>query len=101
MQLVDIDSTHMVDKDGNPAGGLTVAPGMRLEWQNGPGEVQTGAVVEQVIQAAIDRLSFYQEGKFASEYNKSAINYLRGAKRVLNERTADREARGVEGTHEV
>lgn len=101
MRLVDIDSTHMVDKDGNPAGGLTVGPGMRLEWQNGPDEVQTGAVVEQVIQAAIDRLLFYQEGKFASEYNEAAINYLRGAKRVLNERTADRENRGVEGTYEV
>lgn len=101
MQLVDIDSTHMVDKDGNPAGGLTVAPGMRLEWQNGPSDIQTGAVVEQVIEAIVDRLRFYQEGKFASEYNEAAINYLRGAKRVLNERTADREARGVEGTHEV
>jgi len=54
-----------------------------------------------VVKAAIDRLLFYQEGKFASEYNKSAIGHLRGAIRVLNERTADREARGVEGTHEV
>jgi hypothetical protein len=55
--------------------------------------------VEDIIRAAIDRLEYYQRGKFASEYNAHALVDLGSALSILESRTADREARKVEGTH--
>lgn len=95
-------------KDGNPAGGKTVGTGINIDWQNGPlqiGELPrlapNGAFVEGVIEAAIDRLEFYQESPFACEYNAQAIVALEQALIELNARTRDREDRGVEGSHAV
>ena len=102
-------SNHFTDSKGRPAGGSTYGRGFAIAWQNGPlvdpktgqrGE-PNGAFVEDVIQAAIDRLEFYQRGPFACEANAVAITYLRSAIVQLNIRTADRERRNVEGTHEV
>ena len=98
-------SEHWNDANGNPAGGVTCGKGMTISWQNGPlgrGEERrepNGAFVETVIAAVIDRLDFYQCSKFASDYNAAAIDHLRAAIRVLQQRTIDREKRQVEGTH--
>jgi hypothetical protein len=94
------------DADGNPAGGWANAEGIRIVWQDGPLAVDgvrrdpNGAFVETVIAIAKSRLEYYQSGKFASAYNASAIQFLDDALATLHQRTADREARGVEGTHE-
>lgn len=101
-----IDSVHQTDIDGNPAGGLTTGIGFSIDWQNGPLCVdgvrlrQSGAFVEEVIEAAVDRIEYYQSGKFACEANAAALGFLKLALLQLNERTKDREKRGVEGTHE-
>lgn len=61
-----------------------------------------GAFVEGVVQAAIGRLQFYQtanKGKFACRENAIALTHLEEALMWLEKRTADREAREVEGTH--
>lgn len=100
-------SNHFTDADGNLAGGNTYGTGFAIGWQHGPlkdpetGERKepTGAFVENVIEAAIDRIEFYQDSKFASGYNETALEYLRKAVDSLNARTRDREQRGVEGTH--
>lgn len=95
------------DDDGNPAGGWAKADGIRIEWQNGPLAVDgvrldpNGAFVETVIAIAKSRLDYYQTSRFASEYNAKAIRHLEAALKALQERTADREARNVEGTHNV
>ncbi len=100
-------SENYFDADGNPEGGQAFGPGFAVAWQRGPlgrGEDRVdpnGAFVENVIQACIDRLTFYQKSKFACEENAKALEHLHEAKSVLNKRTVDREARGVEGTHEV
>jgi hypothetical protein len=100
-------SSHHFDDDGKPAGGQTWGPGFTIAWQNGPlgpqeaREQPNGAFVETVILACIDRLSYYQRSDFASDYNRKAIECLVGALDNLQKRTADREARGVEGLHEV
>jgi len=100
-------SSHHVDDDGNPAGGQTSAMGMILSWQNGPlgrdGErlEPNGCFVETVIMAAKDRLSYYQGSKFECVENAIAIHHLNTALRSLEARTANREVRQVEGTHEV
>lgn len=97
-----IQSEHHNDDNGNPAGGHTWGTGIEIDWQDGPLAVEpNGAFVEGVIAAAIDRLEYYQGSQFASNYNAIAITYLNDALAELQARTADREARGVEGTHTV
>jgi hypothetical protein len=81
--------------------------GLLINWQNGPlgrGEDRrepNGAFVETVIDAAKQRLEFYQQSRFACEENKAAISYLEAALEILNARTLKREKRNVEGLHEV
>lgn len=95
------------DENGNPTGGHTFGVGLEIHWQNGPlgrgddRKEQNGAFVEDVIRAAIRRLEFFQASKFSCPGNLSAINALSAALVALEKRTADREKRGVEGTHEV
>jgi hypothetical protein len=90
---------------GNPAGGVSSGRGFTISWQNGPlgqGDERkepNGAFVEDVIQAVIQRLEFYQTSRFSCEANEKAIAALLLAARDLDHRTKDREARHVEGTH--
>lgn len=100
-----INETHNKDMDGNPAGGETTGVGILIHWQNGPLMLDgrrakpSGAFVEDVIQAAIGRISFYQESRFHTLHNAVALGHLRAALEALDERTRDRTDRGVEGTH--
>lgn len=112
-----VSSLHGRDENGNPAGGETHGLGIEIRWQNGPLAVDgerrppNGAFVDGVIEAAIDRLRFYQgeghygehegAGRFRCRENALAITHLEEALHWLNHRTADREERGVEGTHEL
>ncbi len=100
-------SNHWSDPDGSPAGGHTVAMGLDINWQNGPLSVDgqrrepSGAFVETVIAAALDRIEYYNSTQFRCRENSLAITKLEEALHWLHHRTADREARGVEGTHVV
>lgn len=102
-----VDSKHFTDVDGNPAGGYYKDVGIDIRWQDGPlgrGENhkrQNGAFVESVLTAALDRLQFYQRGKFACEENARAIEHVQTALVVLRDRTARREEAGIEGTNEI
>ena len=101
-----IKSEHWNDANGNPAGGNTFGPGFAIGWQNGPlgrGEKrkeQNGAFVEDVIKAAADRLEYYQKSRFFCKANAIALDHLNYALSILDNRTKDREARQVEGTHQ-
>ena len=99
---------HVLDDNGNPAGGETDAIGINIIWQNGPlgrdaeRKEPNGAFVEGVIQAAIGRLQFYQTASnkmFACRENAIAITKLEEALMWCEERTRRREEREVEGTH--
>lgn len=102
---MSIQSEHYLDEHGNPAGGVTQGTGFVIAWQHGPlgrGAARrpaTGAFVEDVIAAAIDRLEHYQDSPFSCEENAEALAHLAAALRPLHRRTADRELRNVEGTH--
>lgn len=102
---MDFFSEHWVDADENPAGGVSSSIGFTISWQMGPlgrgdeRRIPNGAFVEKVIFACIDRLQFYQRSKFHCTDNELAINHLQSALAALERRTADREAREVEGTH--
>ena len=94
------------DPAGNPAGGFVKGEGLSIHWQNGPlgrgpeRAEPNGAFVETVIAAAIQRIEYYNAGKFRCRENSLAITHLEEALHWLNHRTAAREARQVEGTHQ-
>ena len=100
---------HWEDADGNPAGGVSSGRGFAISWQNGPlgrgkdRKEPNGAFVEDVIQAVIGRMKFYQtasDGKFKCAENALALEGLEQAADALDFRTREREGRGVEGTHQ-
>lgn len=103
-----IISNHKLDENENPAGGYTHGTGFTITWQDGPlGRINSvhrqepnGAFVEGIIQAAIDRIEFYQSGKFNCIENNAALEHLKAALDCLNERTKRRTKQNVEGTHE-
>jgi hypothetical protein len=99
-------SNHWTDAKGNVAGGCTYGRGFSISWQNGPLKSQNGdrieangAFVEDIIAAAGDRIAFYQQSKYKCEYNARALQFLRMAYAALQERTTNRQGRGVEGSH--
>ena len=116
-----IHAQHWNDSDGNPAGGSTFGNGFAISWQNGPlgrhapecadpgigascvegctRKPPNGAFVEDIIAAAMDRISYYQNSRFNCAENAQAFFHLKEALAALNERTQTREARAVEGTH--
>lgn len=104
-----IEAKHYNDENGNPAGGKTIGIGIEILWQNGPlgrpedgtRKEPNGAFVESVIQAALDRLEYYQGSKFKCRENALAITKLEEALHWLESRTQKREAQKVEGTHAV
>ena len=99
------EAANYVDDDGNPAGGIVKGVGLDIRWQNGPlgrgdeRQPPNGAFVETVIASALQRIEYYQEGKFACHENDMAARFLKEALACLQSRTAAREAREVEGTH--
>ena len=104
MQSIEVE--NHTDNAGNPAGGKVRGVGLSIDWQNGPlGRDQArtepnGAFVETVILAARRRIEYYQRSRFACDENAQAIEHLNAALDVLQQRTARREAAGVEGTNE-
>jgi len=67
---------------------------------NEDGSKQDGTTVEAVIQVAIARLTELNS-RFQSPFNEHALSALNEAMHQLNERTRERVARGVEGTHQA
>jgi len=93
---------HWFTQDGLPEGGHSWGCGFTIAWQRGPvqdGDEPNGARVEDVLQAVLDRLELYQESRLACPENALAVDYIGKALTALAARTADREARGVEGTY--
>jgi hypothetical protein len=102
-------SNHFTDEQNRPAGGTTFGVGFAIGWQHGPlgrgqdRKAPNGAFVEDIIDAARDRIGFYQlaaGGRFACPENAEAIQHLTAALEILDSRTREREARQVEGTHQ-
>lgn len=73
-----------------------------LHFQNGPIKEAgvNGITNETLLTIVLDRLRGFQGGRFACEANERAYVHLEEALTVLKERTRDRVARGVEGTHQ-
>lgn len=100
-----LDVANLLDDNGKPAGGHANGIGFTIDWQNGPLAVdgerisQSGAFVEDVLRAVIQRVEHYNETEFRCRENSLAITHMEEALHWFNARTAAREDRGVEGTH--
>ena len=72
-------------------------------FQNGPiKEVGVNGIMnEDLIAIVIDRMEGFQSGDYECSENQTALEHLRKALEALNDRTASREKRGVEGTHTI
>ena len=98
---------NWLDDDGNPAGGFAAGTGLNIMWQEGPlgrgpdRKEPNGAFIEDVIEICIERLKYYQDSRFNCWENRCALKGLEDALFHLHSRTADREARRVEGLHEL
>ncbi len=80
------------------AGDLSVT---NIVFQNGPiKEVGVNGITgEALLAIEIDRLRGFQSGPFACNANARALWHCVAALKALQERTVERIARGVEGTH--
>lgn len=96
---------HWNDTEGKPGGGVASGRGFTIAWQNGPlgrgneRKEPNGAFIEDVLQALIGRLEYYQGTDFACPENSMALYHLGQAALALDARTKEREERNVEGTH--
>jgi len=96
------------DSASNPSDPWTARHGASAKhstilFQNGPiAEVGTNGITHEALLAIlIDRLEGFQKGPYAHGYNADALTSLRSAQASLKQRTSDRLARGVEGTHAI
>ncbi len=102
-----ISGHNFDDEDGNPAGGHVNGVGFHVVWQDGPlgngpdRKPASGAFVEDVCIALLERMRYYQEGKFACRENALVITKLEEAAHWMQHRREDRERRGVLGDHRV
>jgi hypothetical protein len=91
MVLQGYHAEHWFDADGNPAGGVSTGRGFTISWQHGPlGKMGTidykepnGAFVENVLQAVIERIEFYQASRFPHQEYADALIALHTAAKLL------------------
>jgi hypothetical protein len=86
---------------GRVAGGFAKGTGIDIVFQDGPleeGEYPSGAFVEHVLEAAAQRLEFYQkveDGRYDCAETALALEYVQNA---IIQLVARKERRSVEGT---
>lgn len=122
-----LKASNVVDPNGNPAGGMVRLsldvdgdskdefPALYIRWQDGPRAPLTsdqvvgddglllpnGAFVEDVLWAALQRLEFFNDGRYRDRSNSIAITKIEEALQALKDRQLQRSYRGVEGKHIV
>lgn len=102
----ELDGINKPDESVNPAGGWVQGKGFQIQWQDGPlgrGDERkepNGASPEDVVTSVIQRMEFYQTSRLSCPENDPAITKLKEATQWINQRTQDRERRGVEGTNQ-
>jgi len=99
-----VRSTFTLNGEGNPTGGdVTTGPGFSVIWQNGIDgeEGQNGAFIEDVLEAARQRLMWFNtHERFRCRENSLAITKIEEALQWLDWRTRQRLLAGVENTYE-
>ena len=86
------------DTNGHITGGSVMGvAGIEIHWQDGliGATGRSGALVEDVLWAALQRLQAFQETDLRCRENALAITKIEEAMHWLSARTQDRIARGV------
>ena len=102
----EVRGSNEFDGSDNPAGGWVQGKGLEIHWEDGPlgrGDERrepSGASVEAVVMAVIERMEFYQSSRLRCPENARTITRLQEAVHWMTHRTQDRELRGVEGTNQ-
>ena len=96
-------SQHWEDDEGNHQGGQAYGPGFAIAWQRGQmfgglEKNQNGALIITLLSVLIDKLLFFQSGKFHCEENAKALELLIEARSLLDSRKNRRKASGTLGT---
>ena len=84
----------------NEEDGSLMHQSVQFYEMNEDGSRINGTTLEEVLCVTIERLTALNS-KFACRENSIAITKMQEALMWLNARTADRKARGVEGTHQA
>lgn len=100
-------TSHHYDAEGKPDGGVTFGQGFTISWQRGALRNEdgtfrhpNGAFIEDIIDAAKDRLEYHQQSPYACDENAQAIALLTEALATLENRTKRRELSGKLGYHD-
>lgn len=73
-----------------------------IKFQQGPPAEGINGISNEALLAVLeDRLRGFHEGPFACDENYLALQNVRNAMAILQLRTRQRMARGVEGTHQL
>ncbi len=74
----------------------------KVSFQNGPIKENSvnGCQQEDLLAIVEHRLECFQEGDFACIENQIALDHVKSAIGILNQRTKSRVKRGVEGTNQ-
>jgi len=99
----EVTSQFITDEEGNPSGGKTEAIGIDINWQHGVVSEggHNGAFLEDVLEAARQRLLYFNESKFRCRENSLAITKIEEALQWLAWRTRNRETQGVEDSYKT
>ena len=96
-------ATNNRNDQGHITGGVVHSVGVDIVWQDGPinrASGQNGALVDDVLWAAQQRLEAYQETDLRCRENALAITKIEEARHWLAARQAGRTERGVYGTYQ-
>ena len=79
--MVGLNNFNKVGQDGNVTGGHSYGVGIEIHWQDGPvvDGVRKGAVVEDVLGAALQRIEAYQDTRLSCRENDMAITKIQEA----------------------
>lgn len=96
----EIGSVHPLIQPGTSDSDLKIYEGANwaIKWQNGAMELgRNGALTEEILDALIEHLSFFQKGKYACRENALVITKLEEAKHWVLHRKQLRETQNVKG----
>jgi Tfp pilus assembly protein PilN len=72
-------------QEGEPVGGVTNGIGLQIRWQSGSAK-KNGAFLEEVVEAAIQRLTYLQGTKYNCRENAEALYHLAKAQEAFQTR---------------
>lgn len=98
--MTDLINQNWTDEQGNHDGGVSTGIGFTIAWQRGSlNEAgRNGAFLIEVVEACLNQVEHFQDGKFKCQENAEAIFHLEQAIAFLKSRRDRRKQDGTLGT---